>query len=56
MQNLPRAPSALIKEINKCFFEINGMCQHIKSEFNKCPDEKCELFKPHNQIKKNQFF
>ena len=52
MQITPKPIVEIIKGDNDCFFELEGMCQHIESEFEKCQNVECKLYKVHNPVKK----
>ncbi len=52
MEITPDLPNEIIKGINDCLFELESMCQHIKNEFEQCPNVECELYRPCNLTNK----
>ncbi|KKL12052.1 hypothetical protein LCGC14_2539640 [marine sediment metagenome] len=50
MEITPESPREIIKGINNCFFELEEMCHHIVSEFEKCPKVECHLYRPLSPI------
>ncbi len=54
MQITPESFIEINKGVNDCFFELENMCQHVKSEVEKCPNIKCDLYQPLNPIQNNR--